>query len=265
MKKIWMILLLAVTLTGCKTIADIKPDTIVDIPLHPTEVQTTTEVTTAPTEAESFPAETEPATEPPTEDATEKPGSTTSGGRTTGGKSAGEGKSGSQTPEQTPATEPPTQPPTDPPTEAPTEAPTQLPEYDPGSYDPSGYTPGSLDRAVADAVNARRTEAGLEPLTLDPRLCAIASVRAYELTLEWSHRRPDGSDGLTVLGQYGYGYGWAAENLFNGGAGGEKIVARWMTADSSAGNILSEAAAAIGVGTYTTADGLTCVAAIFAG
>ena len=257
--------MLAVLLAGCKTVADIKPDTIVDIPLHPTQVQSepATEAATGP--AETIPRPTE--TEPPIQAATEKPDHTSSGGKS-GGKTTGKGNSGSEPAATEPPTQPPaelpTQPSTQPPAEVLTEASTEPPTEAP-SYDPAGYSPDSRDRAVAEAVNARRQEAGLEPLTLDSRLCAIASVRAYELTLEWSHRRPDGSDGLTVLSQYGYGHSWAGENLFNGAGSGEKIVSRWMSADPTAGNILSEYAAVIGVGSYTTADGLTCVAAIFVG
>lgn len=253
-----MILLLALMLTGCKTIADIKPDTIVDIPLHPTEAEgpQAAQPTAAPTQPPTDPTETVPGptgTEPPTQPSTEKPDDPSPGDRTgsgTPGKGSGRPK----------ATEPPTQPLTQAPTEPPTEAPTVPP-----SYDPAGYLPGSLDRAVAEEVNARRAEAGLEPLTLDPRLCAIASVRAWELTLVWSHCRPDGSDGLTVLDQYGYSHGWAAENLQNGGGSPEMIVDRWMSKKTTAANILSEAASVIGVGSCTSEDGLTCLAVVFAG
>lgn len=264
MRKFWILLLLALMLTGCKTIADIKPDTIVDIPLHPTEAVSlpTAEPTAAPTQAATAPVETVPQptqTEPPTEAPTAKPDNASSGGRS-GTKTSGKGDGGSKSEATQPPTQPPTQAPTDPPTDPPTEAITAPP-----ACDPADYRPGSLDRAVADAVNAQRQEAGLPELTFDSRLCAIASVRAYELSQEWSHRRPDGSDGLTVLDQYGYSYSWAAENLYNGWFSGDEIVARWMTSKSAAGNILSESAALIGVGTYTTADGLTYVAAMFAG
>lgn len=277
MRKILLILCLALTLTGCKTVAEIKPDTIVDIPLHPTE--SNTQPTERPTEPE-VPGDTRPTeipaqTQPPTEAATEKPAAGSSGGKPAGSKPTGntgssEKPPATQPPVQKPTepvtqppTEPPTQPVTEPPTEAPTEPPTELPA--PPVYDPAGYVPGSLDRAVADAVNDLRREAGLAELAFDDRLSAIASVRARELSLEWSHIRPDGSDGLTVLAQFGYSHSWAAENLFNGAAGGEKIAARWMSADSTAANILSGSAAVIGVGSFTTHDGLTCVAAIFAG
>lgn len=262
MKRICLIFWMLLMLAGCKTIADIKPDTIVDIPLHPTEL--VTEAVTEYTETiPPFEALSSPETEAPTEAATEKPGKPTSGSKP-GGKSPGKGSTGSKPAATEPPTQPATQPPTEPPTALPTEPPTEAPTAPP-AYDPSGYSACGLDYAVADAVNARRQEAGLGDLTFDARLCAIASLRAYELSLEWSHRRPDGSDGLTVLRQYGYGCGWAAENLHNGAGSGERIVERWMSADSTAGNILSEAASAIGVGSYTTPEGLTFVAAIFTG
>lgn len=267
MKKILFIICLALTLAGCKTITDIKPDTIVDIPLRPTEAATeeATQMTTAPAETEPQPTGTVPPTEAVTEAPTEKPATgKPTGSNSGGGKTPGKENSGSKPAATEPPTQPPTIPPTEPPTAAPTQPPTEAPTAPP-DYDPSGYSPGGLDRAVADAVNAQRRDAGLEELTFDARLCAIASVRAWELAEVWSHTRPDGSDGLTVLSQYGYGYGWAAENLHHGSGGGEKIVERWMRNKTTTRNVLSESAAVIGVGSYTAPDGRTYVAAIFVG
>lgn len=267
MKKILFIICLALILAGCKTITEIKPDTIVDIPLHPTEAVTeeATRMTTAPVETEPRPTGTVPPTEKVTEAPTEKPANgKPAGNGSGGGKTPGKGNTGSKPAATEPPTQPPTIPPTEPPTAAPTEPPTEAPTAPP-AYDPAGYSPSGLDRAVADAVNARRLDAGLAELTFDARLCAIASVRAWELAENWSHTRPDGSDGLTVLSQYGYGYGWAAENLHHGSGGGEKIVERWMRSKGTTRNVLSESAAVIGVGSYTAPDGRTYVAAIFVG
>lgn len=276
MKKIILMTLLALLLTGCKTVAEIKPDTIVDIPLHPTQQETT-----AVTEPETVPAETEPQTEPETQEPTEKPTEKPSGGKTdSGGRNSGKGNISSKPPSQPlatqpptespteaptqPPTEPPTQPPTEPPTQPPTEPPTEAPTQPP-SYDPSGYAPTGRDRAVAEAVNARRQAAGLPALTFDTRLCAIASVRAWEVSRVWNHQRPDGSGGLTVLAEYGYGYAWAAQSLYNGPRSGEQIVEKWMGSDSDSANILSENARTIGVGSYTASDGRIYTAVIFAG
>lgn len=254
MKKFVLILALVLALSGCKLQTDVKLDTIVDIPLHPTEE--TAEATAA--------AETEPPTEQtvPTEVTTEKPQTGNSAQKPSGGKKPSKDSAKETKPKETkPApTEPVTQPPTEAPTQPVTEAPTQ-----PKPYDPSGYTPGSRDRGIADAVNACRREAGLESLTLDTRLCAIASVRAWEASRVWSQSRPDGSAGTTVLAEYGYSYTVAAQNLYFGTGGAQSIVDKWMSSGERKANILMASATTIGVGSYTTADGLTYVAALFVG
>lgn len=260
MRRIWMILLLTLVLTGCRSISDFTPDTIVDIPLHPTEEQTeeATETATIPTE---LPTETEPATEAtePTEAVTQPP-KTDTGSKPTGGKKPSQG-SNSQKPKPTqPPTEPPTQPPTEPPTEPPTQTPTQPP-----AYDPSGYGPSSLDRAVADQINGQRQAEGLAALRLDSRLCAIASVRAWETSQTWNSTRPDGRSGITVLAEYGYGYSVAAENLYFGSANASAAVDKWMSSDSRRANLLMEEADTIGVGSYTAADGVTFIAVLIVG
>ena len=236
MKKVVLLAMLLLTLTGCKTRTGIKLDAIVDIPLNPTEAAVeTTEPSTAPVE------ETTEATEAPTEQ------------KTTTKKNNSNKK---DTASKQEATQPPTVAATEPSTEAVTEPPT---------YNPSGYSPSGRDRDVAAAVNAQRTAAGLGELTLDSGLCAIASVRAWEASRLWSNSRPDGSNGITVLKEYGYSYSVAGENLYYGGAGGEGIVSKWMASDSRKANLLMESATAIGVGSYTTPDGVTYVAALITG
>ena len=253
-----MILCMVLALSGCKVQTDFKLDTIVDIPLHPTE-ETAEESAAGETEApasDTIPAES-PTEKPQTGSAAQK----SSGVRKSSGDSTKETKSEDNKSAPTePATQPSTETPTEMLTEPPTESPTQ-----PKPYDPSGYTPGSRDRAVADAVNAQRTAAGLASLTLDTRLCAIASVRAREASRVWSRNRPDGSAWITVLDEYGYRYGIAEQNLYFGTGSAESIVSKWMSAEAQKGNILMENASVIGVGSYTADDGLTYVAAIIAG
>lgn len=255
MRRIWMILLLALVLTGCRSIADIKPDTIVDIPLHPT-VPPTRESSEPVTEATELPTETEPATEPtePTQPTTQPPKTNT-----------GSKPSGSKKPSQSSTGKKPTatQPPTEPPTSAPTEPPTEVPTVPP-AYDPSGYVPCSLDRAVAEGINARRLAEGLDEFRFDERLCAIASVRARELAQTWHSSRPDGGEGITVLAEYGYGYSVAAENLYYGPGDADAIVDKWMNAKYHRAHILAENMTAIGAGSYTY-DGITFVAVLFVG
>lgn len=213
MKKICIAFVLALLLTGCKAVHEIRPDTIVDIPLNPTQpiTQPVAETTQPPTDAPTRP----PAPEVPTDTGEPTPGAAIT----------------------------PTMP---------------------QSYDPGGYVPGSLDRAVAEAVNAARQEAGLTPLTLDTRLCAIASVRAWECATLLSGIRPDGSAGISVLDEYGYSHVRAGEILYFGAGTAEAMVSRWMRLEDTKEWILTEAAV-IGVGSHTAPDGITYVAALVVG
>lgn len=143
-----------------------------------------------------------------------------------------------------------------------TEAPTE-PEKDP--YDISGHTVGSLEYGIHAAINAERTAAGLPELSLDGSLCAIASVRAYECSLYWSHTRPNGSDWSTVLSAYGYGgYSCAAENLLQSSDGMDAAgaVAIWASSDSHREKMCNPAFTRLGVGVYTS-DGMIYLACIF--
>ena len=264
MKKV-ILILLALMLAGCRTAPEIRPDTIVDIPLDPTQAETvveeTTEVTeaTEPTEVEET---TETETQAPTEVPTKKPSSSSSssGKNTSTKKPTSSSKKDTSTkatqpPKQTqPATEPPTVPTTEPPTEAPTRP------------SVSSYSPTALDYAVADAVNARRAEAGLPALRVSKSLSTAAAQRACELPINWSHTRPDGSWFTTVLDEFGCGSAAAAENLYytSGSGDAETIVSKWMSSDAHRENILSEAVTSIGVATCR-ADGVTYVAALFIG
>ena len=266
MKKIIAVVLLALILAGCRTVPEFRPDTIVDIPLEPTqsETQVTETVTEAPTETEPV---TEAPTEPATEKPTEKPKGSSSGKENTGKKPA------STKPTETAAekpteksTEPPTQPPTETPTEVPTEPPTEPPTQAPTRPSVSAYSPTALDYSIVDTINAHRAEAGLPSLTMDSRLCTAAAQRARELPLSWSHTRPGGSNFTTVLADFGVAYTFAAENLYNSALSftADTVVSKWMNSDSHRANLLSEQAASIGVATHS-ADGFTYIAALIVG
>lgn len=131
-------------------------------------------------------------------------------------------------------------------------------------YDISGYTCGSLEYAILDAINASRQEAELDALTLGSRLSAIASVRAYESSVSFSHTRPDGTDCFTVLSDYGYGCSRAAENLLQCSSGytGADMVGLWMDSKGHRANILDPDVSVIGIGVYRE-NGITYVATLF--
>ena len=150
---------------------------------------------------------------------------------------------------QMPETEPPATeiPETEPPT---TEPPmTEPPETEPPLYDISDYAVSDLEYAMLDRINEYRMEAELEELWMDEYLCAIASCRAYESSLVWSHTRPDGRSYWTVLADYGYGGGASGELLGYSTGDGAAVADKWMSSDSHR-ELLMGGSSTVGIGIY---------------
>lgn len=276
-------LILACCLTGCGRSGHYenpyRVDTVIQIPVDPTDAPAEPVPTDVPTEPEETAAEeTQLTTEQASSEKSSgsastgtKTGSTKSSGKSSGAttsKSAGSKSTNtksSASKDTEKATEPPatepaetesaqTRPPaTEPPaTEPPaTEPPETQPPTQP-SYDPAGYAPGALEYEVFDQINLYREEAGVAPLSMDAGLCAVASVRAFEISSLWSHTRPDGRGYATVLSDYGYGYGAASENLIyvSGSGDAEAMVAKWMSNEKNKSTLLSESFTVTGIGIY---------------
>lgn len=282
-------MVLACCLTGCgKGQSYENPyrvDTVIQIPVDPTEPPTEPVSTEAPAQPEETEVEqTTPVTEPPASSGSTSAGSKSSSGKTsTKSSSSGTGKttsskSGSSgstakatqpSATESPATQPAetkpaqTQPPeTEPPATEPVET---QPPTEP-AYDPSGYSVGSLEYAVLEQINLYRDEAGVAALSMNEGLCAVASVRAYEISVLWSHTRPDGRGYATVLSDYGYGYADAAENLIyvSGSGDAASMVAKWMSSEKNKNVLISESFAAAGIGIYR-ANGVTYLANLLIG
>lgn len=101
---------------------------------------------------------------------------------------------------------------------------------------------------VLDLVNKEREAAGLAPLVLDEKLNEAAKVRAQEITSEFSHTRPDGTEPFTVLKEYGCSYMTAGENIAAGQSTPSEVVQSWMNSEGHRANILSPDFAKLGVG-----------------
>ena len=268
MRKRTVILLLAALLcTGCAFREDpYRVDTVVRIPVNPTEQAEETQ----PTELPETQAPTqEPETVPPTEGA-KKPSS--SGNKGSGNKGSSNKKEETK-PKETipPQTEPETTRPaetmpeiTEPEATLPPETENRETEPENDLYDISGYTVGALEYAMRDRINAERTENGLAECSFSSRLSAIASCRANEISQVWSHTRPDGRHYSTVLNDYGYGAGSVTELLvyITGNGDAEEIVGKWLSSDSHRESLLG-GYATIGIGVYR-AGGYTYVGCLLA-
>lgn len=89
-------------------------------------------------------------------------------------------------------------------------------------YNIEHYAEGTLE-----LVNEARAEEGLPPLTLDPNLVEAAQIRAKELCEYYSHTRPDGRRGSSVIDDLDIPCTDTAENIAKGSSTSINIQA-WL-------------------------------------
>ena len=268
MKRLAALILIAMLLlTACaaeeETVEQLfHGDTAINIPLNPEETQEETKEATEPEETAEEQTE---ATEETKADAstTKTSASKSSGSKSSSSSSSKKTSSSSSSKNNASSTTPTeTQPPE---TEAPETEPPETESPEAAIYDISDYSAGGLEQSVVSLINSYREEAGLAPLSMNGRLCGIASVRAYEAYVSWSHTRPNGSGWLSVLGDYGFGYGAAAEELVHSsGYDAASVVSKWTNSESASADLLNSSYTTIGVGVYSI-GGMVYVAAILVG
>lgn len=117
---------------------------------------------------------------------------------------------------------------------------------------------GSREKAVAEntadmieeyrqeminLVNAEREKVGLSTLYADEKAMAYAQVRAQEITISYSHTRPNG------LEKPYDEIGAMNENIAGGGTP-KDVMKAWMNSPGHCANILNKEAFAVGIGCY---------------
>ncbi len=116
--------------------------------------------------------------------------------------------------------------------------------------DESGQTKTAAERQneyideVIRLVNVERESAGVSTLEKDDYLCECAAVRADEISVKFSHTRPDGTKCFTVVNKNGY----KGENIALGYTTPEEVMTGWMNSPGHMENILDEKFEQIGVG-----------------
>lgn len=123
-----------------------------------------------------------------------------------------------------------------------------------GQYDQRYNTQSELDfiAKTFELVNAERIKAGVPAYQHLDVLDTIASIRAWELTVEYrsDHIRPDGTICTTAFNQNGILYGAWSENVAAGQTTPEAVVDAWMNSASHRAAILSADYTHMGVGYY---------------
>ena len=106
----------------------------------------------------------------------------------------------------------------------------------------TGFAQSNTEAEVIAEVNEIRVANGLNPLRYDAALEGAAAVRANELTVKFSHTRPDGTDWYTVNPDLMYG-----ENLADGYTTADAVVNAWMASPEHKANILKPDFATVSV------------------
>lgn len=105
-----------------------------------------------------------------------------------------------------------------------------------------------VEEEVLAIVNSERAKAGISPLMTDKSLSDAASIRAEELTVSFSHTRPDGSDCFSAIKNASFDM-WG-ENIAKGYASSAEVMDGWMHSEGHRKNILNSGFTKIGIGYY---------------
>ncbi len=109
----------------------------------------------------------------------------------------------------------------------------------------SAFADDSLGTSAFQLVNEIRAEHGLSQLTWDSNIAAAGEIRAEEITSNYSHTRPDGSDWYTADADLLYG-----ENLAENYDSSSEVVSAWMNCEEHRENILDPTFTTGAVSTY---------------
>ena len=114
----------------------------------------------------------------------------------------------------------------------------------PGCTTVSGTIYYSKAYEVLNIVNQRRAENGQSALAMDKSLLESAMLRAAEITVDFSHTRPNGDDCFSV-DDLAYG-----ENIAYGFDSASSVMNAWMDSEGHRNNILRSSYKSVGIGCF---------------
>ncbi len=118
-----------------------------------------------------------------------------------------------------------------------------------------GYIDTGMAQEILDIVNEERLAAGQEPLTMDSNLQKTAELRSAELSVYYSHTRPDGSDWNSAFPAMRFLH--IGENIAVGQDSAREVMTTWMNSKGHRENILGSDYHSIGIGCFR-ANGYWC-------
>lgn len=101
---------------------------------------------------------------------------------------------------------------------------------------------------LLDKTNNARADQGEQSLILDEKLTQAAYLKAQDMFKRqyWAHDAPDGTQPWKWLGDVGYNYAEAGENLAKGFKTDNTVVSAWLNSSEHRANILKESYTQVG-------------------
>ena len=128
-----------------------------------------------------------------------------------------------------------------------------------------------MEMKLVGDLNKMRTEKGLQPLSPDPGLSAVARARAEDMARKsyFSHQPPDGCDFRCLLNKQGVPMAWAGEIISWNNAPLDKTVpmsiGMWRNSPAHYGIITNCQFTRMGIGAAIAPDGRIYHVALFEG
>ena len=119
-------------------------------------------------------------------------------------------------------------------------------------------------RQVLEETNKVRAKHGCAPLVMHPNMQKAAMARAKELSVNFSHRRPNGTSGITIGQEYNVA-GIFTENIAMGQGSPKEVVSDWESSSGHLVAMLSGDAKTLGAGFCKGDDGVYYWCQLFAG
>lgn len=117
-------------------------------------------------------------------------------------------------------------------------------------YDINSHSVGSYEQSILDALNGYRADAGMPLLSIHKKLSALAAIRAYECSEDFSHTRPDGRSWDTVLSDYGASASTESILYASSGTSAVHLIDACIGSDSHRQKILNSNYSTVGIGIY---------------
>ena len=115
--------------------------------------------------------------------------------------------------------------------------------------------PIAMASEVLRLTNIERAKEGAQPLKYNKALQDAAMIRAKEISVKFSHTRPNGTDSSTVGKDVGAG-GICGENIAMGQDSPETVVTDWLNSPGHRIPMMRNANQYMGVGFYKAANGI---------